>query len=129
MSSTRSCRTLTVPSLAILEAIQLAKFSLTAAIALAQGTSAIPDKEVIAPNQKSWMEMAMQMGIKKAPKCKRLPEESGLTKRSIGIAKGKKVRIYNDPYAGGKQSGKCTKCYVLQDLPSYMPISGTTVHM
>jgi hypothetical protein len=74
------------PSPAILEAIRLAKFSLTVAIASAQGTSAIPDKEVIAPNQKSWIETAMRMGIKKALKHKQLPEESGLTKRSISIA-------------------------------------------
>jgi hypothetical protein len=80
-----------------------------AAITSAQGISAIPDKEVIAPNQKSWMETAMQMGIKKAPKRKRLPEESGLTKRSISVAKGKKAQIYNDPYAGGERSGKHAK--------------------
>jgi hypothetical protein len=98
-----------VPSPAILEAVRSAKFSLTAAIASAQGTSAIPDKEVIAPNQKSWTETAVRMGVKKAPKRKRLPEESGLTKRSIGVAKGKKVRIYNDPYAGGERSGKRAK--------------------
>jgi hypothetical protein len=87
----------------------LAKFSLTVAIASAQVTSAIPDKEVIAPNQKSWMETTVRMGIKKAPKCKWLPKECGLTKHSIGIAKGKKVWIYNDPYAGGEQLGKHTK--------------------
>jgi hypothetical protein len=79
------------PSPAILEAVRSAKFSLTAAIASAQGTSAIPDKEVITPNQKTWTEMAVRMGVKKAPKRKQLPEECRLTERSIGIAKGKKV--------------------------------------
>jgi hypothetical protein len=61
------------------------------------------------PNQKSWTETAVWMGVKKAPKRKRLPEESGLTKHSISIAKGKKVWIYNDPYTGGERSGKCAK--------------------
>jgi hypothetical protein len=97
------------PSPAVLEAVRSAKFSLTAAITSAQETSAIPDKEVIAPNQKSWTETAVHMGVKKAPKRKQLPEECGLTERSIGIAKGKKVRIYNDPYAGGERSGKRAK--------------------
>jgi hypothetical protein len=96
-------------SLAVLEAIQLAKYSLAAAIASTQGTSAIPDKEVIAPNQKSWMETAERMGVKRAPKRKRLPEERGLTERSIGVTKGKRIRVYSDPYTGGERSGKCAK--------------------
>jgi hypothetical protein len=90
------------PSLAILEAVRSAKFSLTVAITSAQGTSAILDKEVITTNQKTWMETAMRMGIKKAPKCKWLPKECRLTECSISITKGKKVRIYNNPYTGGE---------------------------
>jgi hypothetical protein len=55
------------------------------------------------------METAVRMGIKKAPKRKRLPEERGLTERSIGVAKGKCHCIHNDPYAGGERSGKHAK--------------------
>ncbi|KAI0252856.1 hypothetical protein BJV78DRAFT_1153479 [Lactifluus subvellereus] len=78
------------PSLAVLEAVRSAKYTLTAAIASSQGTSALPHKNFIAPNQKSWMEMAKRMGIKKAPKHQRLPKEHGLMERSIGVAKTKK---------------------------------------
>jgi hypothetical protein len=94
---------------AVLEAVRLAKYSLAAAIASTQGTSAIPDKEVIAPNQKSWTETAERMGVKRAPKHKRLPEERGLTERSIGATKGKRISVYSDPYAGGERSGKRAK--------------------
>jgi hypothetical protein len=55
------------------------------------------------------MEMAKRMGVKRAPKRKRLPEECGLTERSIGTTKGKRIRVYSDPYAGGEQSGKRAK--------------------
>jgi hypothetical protein len=51
-------------SLAILEAACLAKYMLVAAIASTQGSSTLPEKDVIVPNQKSWTEMAEQMGIK-----------------------------------------------------------------
>jgi len=37
---------------------------LAAAIASTQGSSTLPEKDVIAPNQKSWMETAKQMDIK-----------------------------------------------------------------
>jgi hypothetical protein len=66
-------------------------------------TRALPEKERIAPNQKSWPEMAERMGVKQAPKWKRLPEERGITEKSIGIAKGKRRRIHQDPYAGGER--------------------------
>ena len=51
-------------SLAILEAAHLAKYTLVAAITLTQGLSALSEKDVITPNQKSWIEMAEQMGVK-----------------------------------------------------------------
>ena len=48
------------------------------------------------------------MGVKHVPKwC--LPDEHGLTHRSISAAKGKRRRTYVDPYAGGKRSGKHAK--------------------
>ncbi len=48
-------------SLAILKATHLAKYTLTAAIT---GSNALPEKDVIVPNQKSWTETAEQMGVK-----------------------------------------------------------------
>jgi hypothetical protein len=72
-------------------------------------TRALPEKERIAPNQKSWPETAERMGVKRAPKRKRLPEERGITEKSIGVAKGKRRRIHQDPYAGGERSGKNAK--------------------
>ena len=92
-----------------MEAFRLAKHSLTAAIASTRGTSALPEKEWIAPNQKSWPETAERMGVKRAPTRKRLPEERGITERAIGAAKGKRQRIHQDPYAGGERSGKRAK--------------------
>ena len=55
--------------------------------------------------------MAKYIGVKRAPKQKRqcLPEERGLTEQSIGIAKGKRRRVHEDPYAGGERSGKRAK--------------------
>jgi len=56
-------------SSAILEAARSAKYTLTAAIASIEGSSALPEKDFIAPNQKSWTETAERMGIKRrAPK-------------------------------------------------------------
>ena len=39
----------------------------------------------------------------------RLPGERGLSERSIGVTKGKRRRIHDDPYAGGERSGKRAK--------------------
>ena len=47
---------------AILEAYRSVVYTITAAIASTQGTSALPDKENIPPNQKTWQEMAEHMG-------------------------------------------------------------------
>jgi hypothetical protein len=56
-------------SLAILKATCLAKYTLVVAIASTQGSNALLEKDVVRPNQKSWTEMANQMGIKRhAPK-------------------------------------------------------------
>jgi hypothetical protein len=94
---------------AVLEAVRSAKYSLSAAIASASKVSALPNKQYVAPNQGSWTETAERMGVKKAPKRCCLPEERGLMDRSIGVAKGKRRRVYSDPYAGGERSGKCAK--------------------
>jgi hypothetical protein len=56
-------------SLAILEAACSAKYTLVVAIASTQGSNALPEKDIVGPNQKSWTEMANRMGIKHhAPK-------------------------------------------------------------
>ena len=79
---------------AVMEAIHSVKYSLTAAIASTQGSRALPDREDIPPNQNSWTETAERMGTKRAPKRHRLPDEHGLTARSIGIPKGKRKRCH-----------------------------------
>ena len=50
--------------LAIIEAFQSAKNSLTMAIASLDRRSALSKKDVIAPNQRSWPEMAQWMDAK-----------------------------------------------------------------
>jgi hypothetical protein len=95
------------PDLALMEAVQLVRHTLIAALASTKGARALPNKENLPPNQNTWMEMAEQMGLKH-PK-HRLPDEIGLTNWSIGIAKGKCHRIYKDPYAKGERSGKHAK--------------------
>jgi hypothetical protein len=95
----------------VLEAIWSAKYSLTAAIAslATEGTSTLPDKENIAPNQKSsWGETAMCMGTKRASKQKCLPKERALTEQAIGVTNGK-CRRNSNPYARGECSGKRAK--------------------
>jgi hypothetical protein len=97
------------PNPAIIEAFRSAKYSLTTAIASLDGNAPLPEKDVIAPNQRSWPETAERMGAKKAPRRPCLPEERGLTERSLGVVKGKRKRLHNDPYAGGERSGKRAK--------------------
>jgi hypothetical protein len=96
------------PNPAVIEAFRSAKYSLTTAIASLDGRSALPEKDVIAPNQRSWPETAQRMGTKKAPR-RPLADERGLTERSLGAVKGKRKRLHNDPYAGGERSGKRAK--------------------
>ncbi len=97
-------------SSAVLEAARLAKYTLTVAIASIQGSNALLEKDVVAPNQKSWTETAKRMGIKHGtPKRKCLPEERGITAQSIGTAKGKRRRVHSDPYTWGERSGKRAK--------------------
>jgi hypothetical protein len=95
-------------SSAIIEAARSAKYSLTALVASLQNIRALPEKDIIAPNQTSWPETAERMGVKRSSKRKCPPEECGLTARSIGVAKAKH-RIHTDPYTGGERSGKRAK--------------------
>jgi hypothetical protein len=86
-------------STAVIEAARSAKYSLLAAIAATQGNAPLPNLDVIARNHKSWTETAKQMGVTKRA-CP--AEDSGITARYIGVVKGKRRRIHNDPYAGGE---------------------------
>lgn len=92
---------------AVIQAVRSVKYSLTAAIASTQGSRALPDQEKLAPNQKTWPETAVLMGVKRVPK-RRLPGEHGITERSIGAPK-KRKRVYTDAYAAGERSGKHAK--------------------
>jgi hypothetical protein len=79
------------------------------ASASTSNSRALPKREAIPPNQRSWTETAESMGVARRPKRKRLPEEHGITKWSIGAPKGKCSRVHTDAYAGGKVSGKRAK--------------------
>jgi hypothetical protein len=76
--------------LAMVESIQSMRYGLLVANASVQGTHTLPEKDVIAPNQKTWLETAVWMGVKPPQKQKCLPKECRLTAQSIGIAKSKK---------------------------------------
>jgi len=78
------------PTQAAVDAVRSVKASLTAAIASAKGSTPLPPKEKIAPNQHFWTETAETMGMKKPSKRHKLPEEEGLTEKAIGAAKGKR---------------------------------------
>jgi len=97
---------------AVIEAIRSAKYSLMVADASAEGTSALLDKEFIAPNQNSWSKTATCMGIKQPLKQKCLPEEHGLTEQAIGIT-SRHHHTNNDPYGAGQHSGTWAKPDVL----------------
>jgi len=95
---------------AIVEAFHTLEHSLTAAIASRQGTSALPNKEKILPNQKTWQEIAQPMGIRHTHARKHLPptnltEECGINDHCIGATNVRKCKN-EDPYLGGDQSDK-----------------------
>jgi len=101
----------------------LAKYSIEAAIASRQGSSALPDRLHLAPNQNSWKETAERMGAKRGLKQKsQLPEEHVLNARSIGVVKGGRSHAHNDPYVGGERSGKRSK------LDAQSPEANTHAH-
>src|SRR6266850_1103799 len=97
---------------AVIEAIWSAKYSLAVADTSAEGTSTLPDKEFIAPNQNSWSETATRMGVKRPPKRKCLPKECGLTEQAIGVT-SRHHHTNNDPYGMGQHSGMRAKPDVL----------------
>ena len=74
-----------------------------------EGKCALPEKDIIAPNQRSWSKMAKCMGARNTWRHQCLPDEQGLIECSIGAIKGKCKRLHEDPYAGSKCSGKHAK--------------------
>jgi len=91
-----------------LKALKSVKFSLTQAIALANGSRALPEKDVFHPNKNTWAETAKRMGAK-PPKRKPGPTGGNTSTECIGPVKGKRARKYSDPYAAGERSGKRAK--------------------
>ena len=86
------------------------KCSLKTAIALANGSWALPEKDVFNANQKTWAETAECMGQpRKALKHTHGPVSGNMATECISHAKGKCSCKYTDPYAGGERSGKHTK--------------------
>src|SRR5229473_6334682 len=70
--------------------------------------SHLPEKENIAPNQHSWPETAMRMGVKWNNKRTNGKVDSALTAQHIGEPNCKRTAD-DDPYGAGKQSSKRTK--------------------
>jgi len=92
-----------------LTALKGVKYSLTAAISWANGSWALPKKDVFHPNRNTWAETAKCIGVGKAPKRKPGPTSRNTSTECIGPVKGKRARKYTDPYAAGKRSGKHAK--------------------
>jgi len=91
-----------------LKALKSVKFSLTQVIALANGSQALPEKDVFHPNKNTWAETAKHMGAK-PPKRKPGPIGGNTSTECIGPVKGRHACKYSDPYAVGKRSGKRAK--------------------
>jgi len=86
------------------------KCSLKTAIALANGSRALPEKDVFNANQKTWAKTAERMGQpRKASKRTHGPVGGNMATERIGHAKGKRSCKYTDPYAGGERSDKRAK--------------------
>jgi len=91
-----------------LKALKSVKFSLTQAIALANGSWALPKKDVFHLNKNTWAETAKCMGAK-PPKQKPSLMGGNTSTERIGPVKGKCAHKYSDPYAAGERSGKHAK--------------------
>ena len=97
------------PSILDLQALQSVRIALKMVTALAKGSRALPEIDDFSPNQKTWTETAVRMGVrKKSPKRKDSPVGRN-TEQRIGASKGKRSRKYSDPYAAGERSGKRAK--------------------
>jgi hypothetical protein len=73
----------------------------------------LPDKDVIAPNQKTSTEMAAQMGVKRVPKQKQLPEGHELTKHCIGVTRASTAAfiVTHTPEASNQVSRPNPTCF------------------
>jgi len=91
-----------------LDDLKSVKYSLSTAIALANRSQALPEKDDFNPNKKTWAETAERMGARKAPKRKPSLASGNTTEKCIGAVKGKHCK-YSDPYAAGERSGKRAK--------------------
>jgi len=91
-----------------LDDLKSVKYSLSTAIASANRSWALPEKDDFNPNKKTWAETAERMGAQKAPKRKPSPASGNTTEKCIGAVKGKR-RKYSDPYAAGERLGKRAK--------------------
>jgi len=91
-----------------LDDLKSVKYSLSTAIALANGSRALPKKDDFNPNKKTWAETAKRMGARKAPKRKPGLASGNTMEKCIGAVKGKH-RKYSDPYAAGERLGKRAK--------------------
>ena len=109
LSQALTSRHVDITNPAVVEAFWSAKYSLAMAIASMEGEHALPKKDIIVPNQRSWPETAKRMGARNAPRHQCLSDEQGLTECSVGAVKGKRKHLHEDPYAGGECSGKRAK--------------------
>jgi len=93
-----------------LKALKGVKYSLNTVISLANGSWALPEKDVFHPNSNNtWAEMAKCMGVGKAPKWKPGLMGGNMSMECIGPVKGKLAHKYTDPYAAGERLGKHAK--------------------
>jgi hypothetical protein len=98
---------------AVVEAYRTLKYSLMATLASRQGMSALPNKESIPPNQRTWPEMAEQMGIwhmhaRKQPPLTDSAKVCRINECCISATTRRKCKN-EDPYSGEDQGGKCTQ--------------------
>ena len=91
-----------------LDDLKSVKYSLSTAIALANRSRALPEKDDFNPNKKTWAETAECMGAQKAPKRKPGLASGNTMEKCIGTVKGKHHK-YSDPYAADERSGKRAK--------------------
>jgi len=75
---------------------------------------ALPKKDIIASNQRSWPETAKRMSAKMVLRCLCLFNKHRLMEHSIGAVKGKHKHLHNDPYA----RGECLSKHVKRDALS-----------
>jgi hypothetical protein len=92
-----------------LKSIQSRLSALVLSATAAGDGSHLPEKENIGPNQLSWPETAMRMGVKRGNKTHRKGKvDSALTAEHIGEPNRKRPAD-DDPYGAGEQSGKRAK--------------------